>query len=137
MSINYTLTIGNLGRKLAVDGLTNVVYEVSVSVNAQSTVYPQFAYSCGGTIILDISQIDPNSFIPFEDVTQETVIGWLLANENVQSVEEFSYVKAAINNIQARIDELEVEDDVYVNWSVTNSVPETIGEVTEETVLEP
>jgi hypothetical protein len=140
MSITYNLTIGSLGRKLAVESLSNVVYEVSVSVNAQSTEHPQFSYSCGGNIILDISQIDANSFIPFENITQEIVVGWLLANEGVQSIEEFSYVKTSINNIQARIDELDIEDDVPVNWTITDSVPETIGEVTEETntdILEP
>lgn len=136
MSINYTLTIGSLGRKLAVEGLSNVVYEVSVSVSAQSTEHSQFSYSCGGNIILDIFQIDANSFIPFENITQEIVLGWLLANEGVQSVEEFSYVKSSIDNIQARIDELDVEDDVSVNWNISNSVPETIGVVTEEVTEE-
>lgn len=134
MAINYTLTIGSLGRKLSVDGLENVVYEVSVGVSAQSDAIvendaegnevvkvPSFLYSCGGTIQLDTSDIDPDTFVPFTEVTQEVVLDWLLAKEGVNTVDEFSYVKSSVDNIQARIDALQVEDTVSVDWSVTNT----------------
>jgi hypothetical protein len=134
MAITYNLNIGSLKRKLSVDDLENVIIEVSVGVSAQSQEYPQFSYSCGGNISFDISEIDTDSFVPFEEVTKETVLGWLLAKEGVESVEEFSYVKASVDNIQARIDELQVEDSVSVGWSVTNA-PEP--EVVEEVVAEP
>jgi hypothetical protein len=134
MAITYNLNIGSLKRKLSVDDLENVIIEVSVGVSAQSQEYPQFSYSCGGNISFDISEIDADSFVPFEEVTKETVLGWLLAKEGVESVEEFSYVKASVDNIQARIDELQVEDSVSVGWSVTNA-PEP--EVVEEVVAEP
>lgn len=133
MAINYTLSIGSLGRKLSVDGLENVVYEVSVGVSAQSDAVvetdaegnnvvkvPSFSYSCGGTIQLDTSEIDPATFVPFTEVTQEVVLGWLLAKEGVATVDEFSYVKSSVDNIQARIDALQVEDTVSVGWTVTN-----------------
>lgn len=120
MAINYTLQIGNLGRKLSVDGLENVIYEVSVGVNAQSQEYPQFTYSCGGTVQFDVSEIDAESFVPFDQVTQETVVGWLLAKEGIESVDEFSYVKSSVDNIQARIDALQVEDSVNVGWAISN-----------------
>lgn len=135
MSINYNLTIGSLGRKLSVGNVNNVVYEVAVSVNAQSEEYPQFTYSCGGNISFDISEIDEDTFIPFDEITQETVIGWLLAKEDVESVEQFSYVKYSIENIQKRIDVLQLQDTVSVGWVVTNSV--TQPEVEEPTPSEP
>lgn len=146
MAINYNLTIGSLGRKLSVGNVSNVVYEVSVSVNAQSEEYPQFTYSCGGNIQFDISEIDEDSFVPFEEVTQETVLGWLLAKEEVESVDEFSYVKYSVQNIQDRIDALQLEDSVSVSWVVTNSAtePEVVEpapvieeDVSDETILEP
>ncbi len=140
MAINYTLHIGNLGRKLSVDGLENVIYEVSVGVNAQSQEYPQFTYSCGGNIQFDVSEIDVESFVPFEEVTQEIVVGWLLTKEGVESVDEFSYVKASVDNIQARIDALQVEDSVSVGWTVSNvsvaPVPTTEEVLPEETPAE-
>jgi|LakMenEpi03Aug12_release.lakeMendotaPanAssembly.Ray.scaffolds.fasta_scaffold308550_2 hypothetical protein len=137
MAITYNLNIGSLKRKLSVDGLENVIIEVSVGVSAQSQEYPQFSYSCGGNVSFDISEIDSDSFVPFEEVTKETVIGWLLAKEGVDTVEEFSYVKASIDNIQARIDELQVEDSVNVGWSVTNAPePEVVAEAPQEEIPE-
>ena len=142
MAITYNLTIGSLNRKLSLDGLENVIYEVSVGVNAQSQGYSQFTYSCGGTIQFDTSEINEESFVPFEEVTQETVIGWLLAKEGVESLDEFSYVKSSVDNIQARIDALQVEDTVSVGWTVTNAPvvsvaeEEISAEETQETVLE-
>jgi len=137
MAITYNLNIGSLKRKLSVDGLENVIIEVSVGVSAQSQEYPQFSYSCGGNVSFDISEIDSESFVPFEEVTKETVIGWLLAKEGVDTVEEFSYVKASIDNIQARIDELQVQDSVNVGWSVTNAPePEVVAEAPQEEIPE-
>ena len=121
MAINYTLNIGSLNRKLSVGDLSNVVYEVTVGVNANSVEYPQFTYSCGGTISFDISELDSESFVPFEQIDQDTVIGWLLEKEGVDSVEEFSYVKYSISNIQDRIDALQLEDSVSVSWTVSNA----------------
>ena len=119
----------------------NVIVDVSVGVNAYSdpvtevtgtneagddivdTVIPSFSYSCGGTISFDISELDADSFVSFEDVTKDTVIGWLLAKEGVDTVEEFSYVKSSIDNIQARIDELQEQQSVSTGWTVTNVPP--------------
>lgn len=132
MAINYNLTIGSLGRKLSVENVNNVVYEVAVSVNAFSEEYPQFTYSCGGNISFDISEIDEDAFVPFEEVTQEVVLGWLLANEGVESVDEFSYVKYSVQNIQDRIDVLQLEDSVNVSWVISNAPQvESTEEVTE------
>jgi len=137
MAITYNLTIGSLGRKLSLDGLENVIYEVSVSVYAQSQEYLQFTYSCGGTIQFNISEIDEESFVSFEDVTKETVVGWLLAKEGVESVDDFSYVKTSVNNIQARIDALQVEDSISVGWSISNAPTPEPTLVVEETIIEP
>ena len=136
MAITYTLNIGSVSRKKSVGDLSNVIFEVSVGVSAQSQDYPQFSYSCGGQVQLDISELDADTFVAFEEVTKETVVGWLLAKEGVESVEEFSYVKSSIDNIQARIDELEVQDSVSVGWSVTNAPEPVVTETTEETTSE-
>jgi hypothetical protein len=129
MAITYDLNIFSLKRKLSVDDLENVIIEVSIGVSAQSQEYPQLSYNCSGNISFDISQIDSDSFVPFEEVTKETVLDWILAKEGIETLDEFSYVKASIKNIQARIDELQVEDVVNVGWSVTNvSEPEVVEE---------
>ncbi len=140
MAITYNLNIGSLSRKLSVEDLSNVVFEVSISVSAQSEEYPQFSYSCGGQIQLDTSELNEDNFIPFEEVTKETVIGWLLAKEEVESVEDFSYVRSSIQNVQQRIDALQIEDSVSVGWTITNAPEPVVTETTEtvqEDILEP
>jgi len=133
MAINYTLSIGHVTKKFAIGEFSNVIIEVSVGVNASSeavtetdadgnvvVTVPSFSYSCGGTISLDTEELDADSFVSFEDVTKDTVVGWLLAKEGVETVEEFSYVKSSIDNIQSRIDELQEKVSVSTGWTVSN-----------------
>jgi len=133
MAINYTLSIGNVTKKFAVGEFSNVIIEVSVGVNASSeavtetdadgnvvVTVPSFSYSCSGIISLDTDDLDADSFVSFEDVTKDIVIEWLLAKEGVETVEEFSYVKSSIDNIQARIDELQEKVSVSTGWIVSN-----------------
>jgi hypothetical protein len=142
MAINYTLSIGNVTKKFTVGKFNNVIVDVGVGVSAFSdpvtevtgvddegndiveTVVPSFSYSCGGTISLDTSELDAESFVNFESVTKDTVIGWLLAKEGVETVDEFSYVKSSVDNIQARIDALQEEVSVPTGWTVTNAPAE-------------
>ena len=138
MAINYTLSIGNVTKKFTVGEFNNVIVDVSVGVSASSdpvtevtgadedgndiieTIVPSFSYSCGGTISLDTSELDVESFVDFESVDKDTVVGWLLAKEGVATVDEFSYVKSSVDNIQARIDELQEKVTISTGWSVTN-----------------
>ena len=138
MAINYTLSIGNVTKKFTVGEFNNVIVDVSVGVSASSdsvtevtgsdedgndiieTIVPSFSYSCGATISLDTSELDAESFVDFESVDKDTVVGWLLAKEGVATVDEFSYVKSSVDNIQARIDELQEKVTVSTGWSVTN-----------------
>ena len=124
MAIKYTLNIGNVTKKFAVGDFNNVIVNAEVSVNAYSEEYPQFTYSCGGQIQFTTDELDSENFVDFENVTKETVIEWLLAQQGVETVEEFSYVKSSIDNIQDRIDALQEEESVSVGWSVTNESQE-------------
>lgn len=134
MEIKYNLNIANLNRKVLVENLSNVVYQVSLSAFVQSVDYPQFTYSCNGIIDLDISGLDSSSFVPFEEITKETVLDWIMQTEGVSSIEEISYMKNAINNIQQRVDELQVQETVPVGWSFSNIPVEVIEP---EPVVEP
>ena len=142
MAINYTLSIGNVTKKFTVGEFSDVIVDVSVGVSASSdpvtevtgtdeegndiveTVVPSFSYSCGGTISLDTAELDAESFVDFDSVTKDTVVGWLLAREGVETVDEFSYVKSSVDNIQARIDALQEKVSVSTGWTVTNAPAE-------------
>lgn len=122
MAINYTLNIGSVKKRLSQGSFSNVIVEASFGVSASSDsvssvdsdgvetiTVPSFSYSCGGTKTFSVETLDPENFIEFESVTKDTVVQWLLAEEGVTSVEEFSYVKSSIQNIAQRIYEYSQE----------------------------
>ena len=122
MAINYSLSVGSVKKRLVEGEFNDVVIEASFGVSASSdavtetdaegnevVVTPSFSYSCGGTKQFSVSEIDPATFIPFEQITKETIVQWLLAEEGITSVEEFSYVKSSIQNIAQRIYEYSQE----------------------------
>lgn len=123
MAINYTLSIGSVKKRLTEGEFSDVVIEASFGVSAQSdpvtsgteeegnlvTIQPSFSYSCGGTKQFSVEGLAAENFVSFADVTKETIKGWLLASEGVSSVEEFSYVKASIENVAKRIYEYGLE----------------------------
>lgn len=116
MAINYNFIVGNVTKKLQYGELSDVIIRVSFGVNAYTddTEPAQFTYSCSGSKDLSIEELDGENFIDFENVTSETIVSWLLDSENVDSLDEFSYVKASVNNIRDRIAELQVQTDTLV-----------------------
>jgi hypothetical protein len=111
MAITYQLYISSVTKKLEYAGLNNVIIKASFGVSAQTSAEEpaSFSYSCSGYKELSVDGIDPETFINFDEVTAETVVGWLLQSEGVESVEEFSYVKAAVNHINAKLAEVQVQ----------------------------
>jgi len=128
MAINYTLNVGSVKKRLNEGEFSNVIVEASFGVNASSdaistgteeggdlvVTQPSFSYSCGGTKTFSVDGLDAETFVDFDSVTKETLVGWLLASEGVETVEEFSYVKSSIENIARRIYEygLEVPESI-------------------------
>lgn len=135
MAINYTVNIGSVTKKLEHEGFSNVVIKASFFVSAQTddTEAGNFSYSCGGFKEFSVDEIDPEAFVDFSEITPEVVVEWLLASEEVDSLDEFSYVKASVDNIRARLDELQIQADV----TLPNSGSAITGSVTSELPPEP
>ena len=123
MAINYTFNIGSVKKRLSEGSFSNVIVEASYGVNAYSNAVttgseeegnlvetqPSFSYSCGGTSQFSVEGLNEDSFVAFEDVTKETLKGWLLASEGVSTVEEFSYVKSSIEAVGKQIYDFQQE----------------------------
>ena len=117
MAISYTLNIGSVKKRLTEGEFSDVIVEASFSVQAYSeavttgseeegnlvVTQPAFNYSCGGSKDFSIEGLTAETFVPFADITKDTIKSWLLASEGVTDVEEFSYVKSSIENIAKRI----------------------------------
>ncbi len=119
MAITYQLNIGSVTKKLEHQGLSDVIIRASFGVSAQTDADEPagFSYSCGGYKDFSVDEIDPDGFINFDEVTTETVVGWLLQAEGVETLDEFSYVKASVDNIRTRIAELAVQVDTSLTGS--------------------
>ena len=129
MAINYTLNIGSVKKRFTEGAFSDVIVEAQFSVQAQSDVVttgteeegnlvvtqPSFNYSCGGTKFFSVDGLTAEDFVPFTDVTKDTIKGWLLASEGVTEVEEFSYVKSSIKNIAKRIYDYSLEASAEVD----------------------
>ena len=137
MAVNYTLNIGSVTKKLKHGDLSDVVVNVSfgVSAEADASEPARYTYSCGGNKEFNPDDVDPDSFIDFESVDKNVVVGWLLASEGVETVEEFSYVKYSVQNIQDRLDELKVR--VEASLPGDNSIHGSVGEPAPEPEPEP
>ena len=80
MTTTFTWAIANLERETA-DGF---VYTAHYTVNAEDGTYSSSAY---GSIGLE----RPDTLIPFDDLTEEVVVGWVkekLGAEKVTEVED-------------------------------------------------
>ena len=88
MATTYEWKIANLERETA-DGF---VYMAHYTINASNEAYSAGAY---GSIGLE----RPESLIPFDSLTEETVVGWVKEKLGEDKVEE---IEAAL---QAQIDE--------------------------------
>jgi hypothetical protein len=155
MSINYSLNIGSVKKRLAEGEFSNVIVEASFSVSAQSdevttgteeggdlvVTQPSFSYSCGGYRTFSVDGLSAETFVDFDSITKDTIKDWLLASEGASTVEEFGHVKSSIENVAKRIYEYTKEVPAQVSgtdpagasdYVYTPPAPEAEAEAEEE-----
>jgi hypothetical protein len=88
MTTTFTWAIANLERETA-DGF---VYTAHYTVNAEDGTYSAGAY---GSIGLE----RPDTLIPFDDLTEEMVVGWVKEKLGAEKVDEVE------DALQAQLDE--------------------------------
>lgn len=122
--ITYNLTLNKL-RKRVVNDFTDVVYEVEYFCRAYSEEYRQCSYSMSGSIFFDVDEYNPEEFIPFEDITKEDVLQWIIEKKEAQNIEEVDFVKYSLEQVQNQVDYLLSETEVQLSdWTFTNKEPE-------------
>ena len=77
---NYFWLVTNMTRETDTGLVYNVQYQVKAELNGQYAVIHKVARLDGG------NPSDPN-FIPYDDLTQSDVVGWLQANGNQAACE--------------------------------------------------
>lgn len=130
MTINYKFNIVLVKKRANQGDFADVVTEAHFNVEATSVpvveqvgaaedgspitaiTRPAFSFSSGGRKPFDVASLDSETFVPFEQITNETIIQWLLDEEGVTDIEEYSHVKFAINGVARQIYEYGTEVSV-------------------------
>lgn len=89
MATQYTTAI-NSCRVHAQGDLSNVVKEVNATITGTDDIYPTCTFSLPTQVTF--GPADPQSFTPFEDITEAEMIGWVNAQADM------------IASVQAHID---------------------------------
>ena len=82
MANTYNWKINALDAKVSVDGVQNVVYTVHWSLIATSENGEHTVSNIGTHSV----EYDADNFVPYEDLTEEIVIGWLESGLDVESI---------------------------------------------------
>lgn len=107
--INYTWLVTNLELKKQEDLLQNVVITVNWTLTASDGEYRSREF--GAT---KLPAADPNSFIDFPNLTNNTLINWIVENENVDSLKQ---------KLADKIAAMHSEPTVFVNFADAGQTP--------------
>ena len=101
MANTYTWDINQLDAKINQDELQNVVYMIHFSYSAYDQENPEYNASYIGTAGVEY---DPeNPFTPYDDLTKDEVISWILETVSIDFLNE--YVDGKIELLKNPVDE--------------------------------
>lgn len=91
MAIQITTKVNSMLTAPSEDGMTDVVKSASWTITASETIgegeeAKTFTASFPG--VTPFSAADPASFIPYESITEEQVIGWIESKVDLASIGE-------------------------------------------------
>ena len=140
MSVNYNFSINRVTKKNTVDSFSDVIISANYSVSAWTDpvttgsqednnltiTRPAFSYSCGGEVEFKVDGLTEDTFLNFDTVTKTTVKGWIVDQNNLTSIEEFSPVSGSIDHIRGLIEEYSIQINTEVPGdNHTGTVSET------------
>ena len=86
MAIIYKWVISSMDEYPTSEGLSDVVFNVHWRRQA-SEVYGDKSYFADTYSVLSVSAPDPSSFVPYDQLTEAMVEGWLNAGLDVASID--------------------------------------------------
>ena len=104
--IHTNITFKELKKK-EVQNHKDVVFEILYWLETYCEEYENCSYHSGGLYTFSVDSIDENTFIPFDNVTKETILEWILKSENVYSIQELGFVRYTVEYVENRIKEIE------------------------------
>lgn len=84
--MKYTWEISALECKVKDGDLENVIYTIHYRYTANNEAEEEVTSDTYGSVVL--STPDAVSFVPYDDVTEEIVIGWLESSVDVEALKE-------------------------------------------------
>ena len=121
--MNYTWELTNLKRKNT-DTIQNIIVQTNwkkIGTDENGNIG-----SFSGATPFELSTVDPDNFVSYEDLTEEMVLGW------IQSVVIGSYEEHVNAQIQKQIDDKKVKDEP-LPWAPTTTTSTTFAPTTSTT----
>jgi hypothetical protein len=122
MNINYTWNITAIRRK-DVDPLSEVIYQIiwrKIGTDSESGISVEF----NGSTQFSPDEISPETFVPYSELTEEVVIGWV---ENSMSEDHFKQVEEEIaRQIEVRKSNDRISYQGDFPWSPVPTAPTEI-----------
>jgi hypothetical protein len=134
MSVEIQLSITKLTKKSTVNEFSDVVKQIDYHATAKSIDYPTIAQTCSGTIQLNTDGLSEEDFINFEDLDEDLVISWLLNDQNVNEIEQLSFIKFILFQIKTKIIQLQEEEQVSKSWKVDKVLDISIDDIQDPTI---
>lgn len=134
MSVEIQLSITKLTKKSMINQFSDVVKQIDYYAAAKSIDYPAIIETCAGTIQLNTDGLSEEDFINFEDLDEDLVISWLLNDQNVDKIEELSFIKFILFQIKTRIVQLQEEEQVSKSWKVDKLLDISIDDIQDPTI---
>jgi hypothetical protein len=118
MSINYSFTINNVVKKNVLENegsapLSNVIINAQYTSKAWSgdmqsddlgytNSYP-YNYEISSSVNFDTSQLDESSFVPYDQITNQVVLDWIVDYENCGTIQNHRDVVSCIEQVREQI----------------------------------
>jgi len=128
MSVNYNFTINKVTKKNTLDSFSDVIISANYSVSAWTDpvttgseednnltiTRPAFRYSCGGEVEFNTDGLTEDTFLSFDTVTKTTVKDWIVSQNSLTSIENFSPISGSIDHIRGLIEKhsIQISTDV-------------------------
>lgn len=133
MSVEIQLSITKLTKKSVVNQFPDVVKQIDYHAVAKSIEHPTIIETCAGTIQLNTDGLSEEDFINFEDLDEDLVISWILNDQNVNEIEELSFIKFILFQIKTKTLQLQEEAQVSKSWKVDKVLGISIDDIEDPT----
>ena len=131
MNIQFEFGLSSIKTENTIGNFSDVVIECNYNVTVtpiQESLdlnYSDFKlYYSGGNIKFNVSELNENSFIPFDQIDKDILISWIMEKENVSSLGQIEFVKNCLLDTKQEVIIVQLQEETKLDegWKVTDTI---------------